>query len=85
MKCCVLIIYFKIFLIKYFQSLKNVQWFNHENDTDSQTILIKKILAKTIWVISTARNAIIVVICTILAYGCDPGFEFDNKDMKRNR
>merc|ERR1711953_622600 len=66
------------------RSLKNVQWFNHENDTDSQTILIKKILAKTIWVISTARNAIIVVICTILAYGCDPGFEFDNKDMKRN-
>lgn len=66
------------------RSLKNVQWFNHENDTDSQTILMKKILAKTIWVISTARNAIIVVICTILAYGCDPGFEFDNKDMKRN-
>ena len=57
--------------------MKNVQWFNHENDTDSQTILMKKILAKTIWVISTARNAIIVVICTILAYGCDPGFEFD--------
>ena len=85
MKCCVLIIYFKIFLIKYFQSLKNVQWFNHENDTNRQQILTKKILSKTIWVISTARNAIVVVICTILAYACDPGFDFEDKDMKRNR
>ena len=70
---------------KYFQSLKNVQWFNHENDTNRQQILTKKILSKTIWVISTARNAIVVVICTILAYACDPGFDFEDKDMKRNR
>lgn len=32
----------------------------------------RKILSKTVWVISTARNAIVVIICLGIAYGCDP-------------
>ncbi len=31
-----------------------------------------KVLSKLIWVVSTARNAIIVIACTLLAYGLDP-------------
>ena len=33
---------------------------------------MRTIMSKTVWVISTARNAVIVVICALLAYGFDP-------------
>jgi len=63
------------------RALKNVNWFDSspESPTTCQSFCmrscnekVRKVLATLIWVISTARNAIIVVICTFLAYGCDP-------------
>merc|ERR1711894_467810 len=30
------------------------------------------ILSKAVWVISTARNAVVVVVCALMAYGFDP-------------
>ena len=42
----------------------------------------KKVLSTTIWVISTARNAIIVIICSLIAYICDP--EVPDKEHQRN-
>ena len=32
----------------------------------------RKVLKTTIWIVSTARNAIVVIICTIMAFGFDP-------------
>ena len=42
----------------------------------------KKVLSTAIWVISTARNAIIVIICSIIAYICDP--EVPDKEHQRD-
>ena len=41
----------------------------------------RKVLAKSIWLISTARNAIVVIICLFIAYGFDPELPDDPKDM----
>lgn len=32
----------------------------------------RMILSKAIWVLSTARNAVVVVVCALMAYGFDP-------------
>ena len=34
--------------------------------------VMRQVLSKTLWVISTARNAIVVIACTIAAYCIDP-------------
>jgi sodium-independent sulfate anion transporter 11 len=34
--------------------------------------LTRKILSKTFWVISTGRNAIVVIVCLAIAYAFDP-------------
>ena len=73
----------KFLFIYFLQQLKNVKWFENpeQNATCCQGFChkltngnstTKNVLAKFIWVISTARNAIIVIICTIIAYGFDP-------------
>ena len=41
---------------------------------------MRKVLSTTIWVFSTARNAIIVVLCTFIAYGCDPELPDDPRN-----
>ena len=43
----------------------------------------RNVLSKLIWVISTARNAIIVVTCTVMAYGLDPEIP-EGEENKRN-
>jgi len=74
------------------RALKNANWLgtsDEEPGTGLQNLFRKcfgtgklgRIMAPLIWVISTARNAIIVVICTFLAYGCDP----HNGEGKTNR
>ena len=62
--------------------MKNVSWFDAPDDMSSATTCqtvcsnlsprMRMILSKTVWVISTARNAVIVVICALMAYGFDP-------------
>ena len=67
------------------QTMKNVTWFNvPDNDDDMssatrcQTMWSKlsprarHVAAKFVWVVSTARNAIVVITCALIAYGCDP-------------
>ena len=39
----------------------------------------KKFLKTTCWVIGTARNAIIVILCTLLAYSLDPEIPGDKR------
>jgi MFS superfamily sulfate permease-like transporter len=67
----------------FLQALKNVNWFDRSPDTPSmcQNICLsirggseptRRCLSSTVWVLSTARNAIVVVICTLMAYGFDP-------------
>lgn len=76
------------------RTLKSVTWLeaNPEDPSCCQTCClhirrnnetVRKILAKVIWVISTARNAIIVIACTVMAYGFDPVLPDDDAD-KRN-
>jgi len=75
------------------RALKNANWLGTSDEEPGSglqncfrkcfgTGKLGKIMAPCIWVISTARNAIIVVICTFLAYGCDP--EGGEKKSNRN-
>ncbi len=65
------------------RSLKNVTWLKPIEEVDGEPTkcqnccsglnpTMRKILAKVIWVVSTARNAIVVIVCLGLAYGLDP-------------
>lgn len=50
--------------IRFLQKMKDVKL----NNVGKKS---KKIFTKTIWLISTARNAIVVVICSVIAYKYD--------------
>ena len=62
--------------------MKNNSWFDVPDDMSSatwcQTVCrnmsrkARSILRKLVWVVSTARNAIIVIVCALIAYGFDP-------------
>ena len=62
--------------------MKNNTWFDTPADMSSatrcQTVCtsmspkMRMVLSKTIWVLSTARNAVVVIICALIAYGFDP-------------
>ena len=61
--------------------MKNVNWFDNDHDNPSTCQKLcscgghagtKKCMSSTVWVLSTARNAIVVVVCTLMAYGFDP-------------
>ena len=62
--------------------MKNVSWFNVPDETSSatkcQTLCsrlsprARMILSKLVWVTSTARNAVVVIVCALMAYGFDP-------------
>ena len=40
--------------------------------TSSLPSLVHKILDKTIWVLSTGRNAVVVIVCLFVAQSFDP-------------
>ena len=72
--------------------MKNNSWFDTPDDMSSATRCqsvctsmspkMRMVLSKTIWVLSTARNAVVVIICALIAYGCDPVLpEKDDVDM----
>ncbi len=62
--------------------MKNAQWFDPIEETEKPSCIqrffsrcsprARRILDKIIWVLSTARNAVVVVICLGIAYGLDP-------------
>ena len=62
--------------------MKNNTWFDIPEDMSSasrcQSVCtslspkMRMVLSKSIWVLSTARNAVIVIICALIAYGFDP-------------
>jgi len=66
------------------RAMKNVTWFDvpdEEEGTEPTTCqslcarLPSKVrfgLSKLIWILSTARNAVVVVTCALVAYGTDP-------------
>ena len=37
-----------------------------------------KVCGKILWVLTTARNVVIVVVCTGISYACNPGVNFTN-------
>ena len=64
------------------RTMKGVTWLDEsEPENGCQTFCtqltggsstVRKVLKTTLWVVSTARNAIVVIICTLMAYGFDP-------------
>ena len=74
-------------LFLFCQAVKNVTWFDSPEDSSEATACqsvctrlpptLKKVLSKTVWVVSTARNAVVVVICALIAYGFDPVLDPD--------
>ena len=73
--------------------MKNVTWFEAPENEDSTTLCqnvfgrlpgkVRFGLSKTVWILSTARNAVVVVICALMAYGFDPVLP-EGKDSSRN-
>ena len=71
--------------------MKNVSWFDVPDDmstaTKCQTVCSslspkgRMILSKAVWVISTARNAVVVVVCALMAYGFDPVLPDGDSDL----
>ena len=72
--------------------MKNNTWFDVPDDMSSATrcqavcssmsIRARSILCKLVWVISTARNAVIVIVCALMAYGFDP--VLPSEDMSKD-
>ncbi len=64
------------------QAMKNTKWFDSIEETEHPSRVqvffnrfsphTRLVLDKCIWVVSTARNAVVVVICLGIAYGFDP-------------
>ena len=62
--------------------MKDVTWFKPADQLPSptrcQSVCSKlspkvcAILSKVVWLLSVARNAVIVIVCALIAYGCDP-------------
>jgi len=74
------------------RALKNANWLGTSDEEPGSCLQnffrkcfgvgkFGRIMSPIVWVISTARNAIIVVICTFLAYGLDP----EGGETKSNR
>jgi len=73
---------FCVILLLLMRAMKNNTWFDTPDDMSSatrcQTVCtsmspkMRMVLSKTIWVLSTARNAVVVIICALIAYGFDP-------------
>ena len=63
-----------IMILLLLRTMKNVKWFDESQDNESggSSEGVRKALKTTIWVLSTARNAIVVILCTLMAYGFDP-------------
>ena len=43
---------------------------------------VRGVLEKTIWLASVGRNAIVVIVCALIAYGCDPTLPEVNGETK---
>ena len=64
------------------QAAKNVTWFETPEDGDEASgcqsfcgrlpSSIRAFVSKIVWLSSTARNAVVVVACALIAYGFDP-------------
>merc|ERR1712018_385731 len=61
------------------RELKNITWFKvDEGKTRCQIACnmyspkVRAVLEKVIWLTSVGRNAIVVVVCALIAYACDP-------------
>ena len=62
--------------------MKDVTWFKPEKESRRKTRCqnicskltpkLRGILEKFVWLLSIGRNAVIVVVCALIAYGCDP-------------
>lgn len=71
-----------IVILLLMRAVKNVTWFDTPEDSSEATACqsvcarlppaVNTVLSKTVWVVSTARNAVVVVICALMAYGFDP-------------
>ncbi len=69
-------------VLLYMRWMKNNTWFVHQSEVEQPTCMQRltsripsgprKALEKTIWLLSTARNAVIVVICILVAYLFNP-------------
>ncbi|CAG5101314.1 Similar to Slc26a11: Sodium-independent sulfate anion transporter (Mus musculus) [Cotesia congregata] len=53
-----------IFFLVLLRKMKDIKWCSRVEKPSKE----RKILAKVIWLVSTARNAIVVVICSTIAY-----------------
>ncbi|XP_059088893.1 sodium-independent sulfate anion transporter-like isoform X2 [Tigriopus californicus] len=61
---------------------RNVNWFDSIEDLDEPTscqiqcnrlgTMGRRIMGKLVWVVATARNAVIVIVCLLIAMGFDP-------------
>ena len=74
-----------------FQELKNITWFDDkENKPKTKCQIwcgglsptVRTILAKTIWLTSVGRNAIVVILTALIAYGCDPELPDEEGSIK---
>lgn len=64
------------------RAMKNVKWFDRvpegQDPSGCQRLCgsgherTRSCLSSTVWVLSTARNAIVVIVCTLMAFGFDP-------------
>ena len=64
------------------QAAKNVTWFETPEDGDEASgcqsfcgrlpSTLRAFVSKIVWLSSTARNAVVVVACALIAYGFDP-------------
>ncbi|TRY69381.1 hypothetical protein TCAL_07206 [Tigriopus californicus] len=71
-----------IIVLLLLRHIRNVNWFDSIEDIEKPSscqILChrlgsvgRKIMGKLVWVIATARNAVIVIICLLIAMGFDP-------------
>lgn len=72
-----------IMILLLLRTMKNVKWFDEsqpESNPTGGSEGVRKALKTTIWVLSTARNAIVVILCTVMAYGFDPVIPSDARD-----
>ena len=59
--------------------MKNITWLKVEEEKTrcqnwcaSFSPKVRAVLEKVIWLTSVGRNAIVVIVCALIAYGCDP-------------
>ncbi len=70
--------------------MKNNTWFDSIEDSENPTLIqrffnkfsptVRLVLSKTVWLLSTARNAVIVVICLGIAMIVDPEIPDNPRD-----